>query len=302
MIRDILRRRKNTHFLASEIDNGESGSSRFHVIPAPLEKSVSYGRGTAGGPSAILQASNQLELLTHGFDPSAWGIHTQPALSPRISVKRFLSELEERTRHALEQGAIPVTLGGEHALSFAPIAACARWFPEEIGVIQFDAHADLRTAYEGNPYSHASVMQRVARELDLSIFQVGVRTFCEEEAEFRKEHAVGHIDGPELFSSGRSDIAALIADAFPQGFPDRVYISFDVDVFDASFMPATGTPVPGGLFWNETIELLRSLAESFTIIGFDIVELSPIRDLPYCDFAAAQLAYDLMGFISPASR
>ncbi|MDA3835394.1 MAG: agmatinase family protein [Spirochaetales bacterium] len=290
------------HFLSSELCNGDPKSSRFHIIPAPLEKSVSYGIGTSLGPSAILAAYEQLELLSSESYPHHSGIHTQDPVDPDLRTPDFLLELENRALFALKQGAVPITLGGEHTVSFAPISACVKEYGEPIGVIQFDAHADLRRNFQGSPYSHASVMLRAVEELNVSLFQIAVRAFCEEEKNFRLLHQVGALDAPvlhkELRTLGKVDILPRIEQAFPSGFPKKIYISFDVDGFDASFMPATGTPVPGGLFWPETISILQELASVFTIVGLDVVELAPISYLPYCNFAAAQLVYDIMGFIS----
>ncbi|MGM0432824.1 MAG: agmatinase [Spirochaetota bacterium] len=289
------------HFLASEIENGNPETSRFHIIPAPLEKTVSYGGGTGNGPEAILKASQQLEVLTHGRNPSQFGIHTQQPIDSVQASHEFLEALEKRAAYALQCGAKPVTIGGEHALSFAPIAACSKHSRERIGIIQFDAHADLRKAYQGDAYSHASVMQRATDELGLPLFQIGVRAVCEEEVHLRTQKGVGFLDAPELHrelrTTGTVDIVSRIHAMLPDTFPEKVYISFDVDVFDASFLPATGTPVPGGLFWPETIEILSAISNTFSIVGFDVVELAPIAMLPYCDFATSQLVYDIMGLI-----
>ncbi|MCF7933790.1 MAG: agmatinase [Spirochaetia bacterium] len=287
-------------FLASEIPNGPVDRSRFHIIPAPLERSVSYGGGTARGPEAILRASDQLEVLTGGKDPSTGGIHTQRMIDPQLETAAFLAELEGRTSAALDHHAIPVTLGGEHTVSFAPIAACCRT-TGSLGVIQFDAHADLRKAYEGNRYSHASVMQRVTDELQLPIFQLGVRALCEQEVSFRLEHDIHHVDGDRLYRMRQTfgeQFAQQVLSCIPDDFPNDIYITIDVDAFDPSFMPATGTPVPGGVSWYDMAQLLQLICSRYTLRGFDVVELAPIEHLPYCDFSAAQLIYDIMGYCS----
>lgn len=291
------------HFLASEIKNGTPEASRFHVIPAPLEKTVSYGAGTHRGPGAVLEASKQLEVLTHGKDPSQSGIHTQQPIDPAQSSQDFLETLYERVTYALQCRAVPVTIGGEHSLSFGPIAACSNQSDGEIGIIQFDAHADLRRSYQGDVYSHASVMQRVTDELGLPLFQIGVRSLCEEEIQYRGDRGIGFLDARELHrelrATGSVDIISRIHTAFPGGFPRNVYVTFDVDAFDASFLPATGTPAPGGLFWPETFEMLSAISACFSVVGFDVVELAPIPSLVYCDFAVSQLVYDIMGLICP---
>jgi agmatinase len=288
------------HFHYGEIANGDPQDSRFHVIPAPLEKSVSYMGGTQAGPEAILEASGQLELCTGERNPAALGIHTQEAVDASLCSADFLDQLQKQCAYALSCNAVPAVIGGEHSLSFAPIAALAAYLNEPFGIIQFDAHADLRTAYQNNRYSHASVMQRCVEELGLPLFQIAVRAMGEEEHEFRKHHRIGYIDAPRLHRQLRSsngfDVVQEISSQFHGTFPETVYITFDVDGFDSSFFPATGTPVPGGLFWPETQEMLSRISQNFTIAGFDVVEHSPSHYLRYCDFTAAQLVYDLMGY------
>lgn len=289
------------HFHYGETANGDPQNSRFHVIPAPLEKSVSYMSGTQAGPEAILEASGQLELLTGEKNPAALGIHTQEPVDASLCSADFLDQLQKQCAYALSCGAVPAVIGGEHSLSFAPIAALASHLDTPLGIIQFDAHADLRRAYQSNRFSHASVMQRCVEELGLPLFQIAVRAMGAEEHVFRTQHRIGYIDAhrlhQQLRSQGNVDIFQEISSQFQGTFPETVYITFDVDGFDSSFFPATGTPVPGGLFWPETQDMLSQISRHFTIAGFDVVEHSPSDYLRYCDFTAAQLMYDLMGYV-----
>jgi agmatinase len=266
-----------------------------------MEKSVSYMTGTLAGPEAVIAASGQLELLTGGRNPAALGIHTQQPVDASLCAQEFLDQLQKQCAYALSCGAVPAVIGGEHSLSFAPIAALASHLDTPVGIIQFDAHADLRRAYRNNRYSHASVMQRCVEELGLPLFQIAVRAMAEEEHEFRTRHAVGYVDAPrvhqQLRSGGSVDIVREISAQFHGSFPETVYITFDVDGFDSSFFPATGTPVPGGIFWPETQDMLSQISRHFTIAGFDVVEHAPSYYLRYCDFTAAQLVYDLMGYV-----
>jgi agmatinase len=163
-----------------------------------------------------------------------------------------------------------------------------------IGVIQFDAHADLRETYEGTPYSHACVMRRVS-ELGIPFLQLGVRALSPAEAEFRKSAGIQHCDAEAL---ARTIPARLL----PRSFPRDVYITFDVDALDPGIMPATGTPEPGGLQWWQTMELLRRVSKGRRIVGFDVVELAPVRGLHGPDFTAARLAYNLMGIAAAGPR
>ncbi len=285
-------------FLSSEIPNAEPEQARFHVIPVPFGESVSYGTGTEFGPAGIIAASNQLELQSLKCGGIIDSIHTWDMISRMQweSVADYLQRLQSVVMISLGQGAVPVVLGGEHSISFAPIAACAEQFGN-FGVVQFDAHADLRREYEGSRFSHACVMRRVADELDIPIVQLGIRSMCAEEKNFVAAHSVRQYSGEELYrrcDPGRNLI--------PDTFPDNIYVTFDVDAFDPATMPATGTPVPGGIDWYQAMDLLRGIASRRRIVGFDVVELSPIASLHFCEFTAAQLAYNLMGMIQESAQ
>ena len=270
-------------FLASEIPDLPPDSCRFHVIPAPYEKSVSYGSGTAQGPAAILQASEQLEAFDGVDCPCRHGIHTQqPATS--------LEAIETACRETLKHHHIPVMLGGEHTISVGAFRALAK-LPEPVGIIQFDAHADLRAAYEGSPLSHACVMHH-ALELNIPFIQLGVRALSPPEVQLRKQHDILHYDGYDIGRNG------LPTDWIPADFPQRVYVTIDIDALDTAIMPATGTPEPGGLTWWQLDHLLRDITAQRQVIGFDCVELAPIPNLHAADFTAARLIYNFMGMIN----
>lgn len=274
-------------FLESDVPAAPREKARFEIIPAPYEKSVSYGHGTARGPEALLEASQQLEVFDGHGCPAEAGIYTGPAVNCKGSAGAVLARIEERTRQALQGKRIPIVLGGEHTVSLGPIRALAAG--ETFGVVQFDAHADLRNAYEGNSFSHACVMRRVAEEFDVPILQIGCRAYCREEAEFRKQRGIACLDAEPLMMDG------IPLRVLPAGFPKLLYITFDVDAFDPAIMPGTGTPVPGGLFWYDVVRLLRKITAGRTIAGFDVVELAPLAGSPISEFTAARLAYSLMG-------
>lgn len=279
-------------FLASELSEAErSEGARFHVLPVPLERTVSYGAGTEGGPLAILRASQELERICPGGEggyeePARHGVRTLPPHPCEGSIAEVLAALRDRARGVAAGEHVPVVLGGEHSLTWAA-AMGVRDARGAIGVVQIDAHADLRVAYGGEPHSHASVMHLLASE-GVPIAQAGVRALCQAERDAREAFGVRHWDGHPL---ARGTAGPL---ALPEGFPQDLYVTFDVDGLDPSLMPATGTPVPGGLGFEAALEVVERLAAGRRIVGLDVVELAPHPAHPQCDFAAAQLAYRLM--------
>jgi agmatinase len=277
-------------FLGSERENTPADRAFFHVIPAPLEQSVSYGRGTKHGPSAILTASQQLELFDGHSVPADRGIHTARPVNCRGSVAAVLARIERACAAALERAAVPVVLGGEHTVTCG-VAPALQSHCGGIGIVQFDAHADLRDSYEGDPYSHATVMKRLL-DRDIPIFQLGVRSMSPGEHELRQHRGIGHYDADMLASQG------LPRNVLPADFPEKVYITFDIDAFSPALVPATGTPEPGGLEWYAAMGLLEKICREKTIVGFDVVELAPRPGLHAADFTAARLVYNIMGMIT----
>jgi len=284
-------------FLASEFDPAPPERALFHVIPAPLEATASFGAGAAHGPAAILEASQQLETLCQHADgstsaPGAMGIHTVFPVDCSLPLEAVVEDIEVAVGRALSTGAVPVLLGGEHTVTMGALRALAHR-AKPVGVIQFDAHADLRDTYQDTPYSHACVMRR-ALDLDLHIFQIGVRSLSPEEDALRREHAIPGMDAHDLHrleAQGRPLPDPLL----PEDFPQDIYVTFDVDGLDPSVIPATGTPEPGGLSWWQAMDLLDAVAKGRRIVGLDVVELAPPLGPPYAAFAAARLAYNMMG-------
>ena len=272
-------------FLATEIPDLPKDQCLFQVIPAPYEQTVSYGSGTALGPAAILAASSQLEAYDGISCPCEHGIYTREQATSLEAIGQAVTEVSGA-------GQIPIVLGGEHTVSTAAIAALHKQ-GKRFGVIHFDAHGDLRDHYQGNPMSHACVMRR-ALDLGLPIFQIGVRALSRDEAKLRRELTIPHLDAAEIAKKGiRTE---LVSEYFPD--MDTVYVTFDVDCLDPGIMPATGTPEPGGLSWWQAMDCLQQITASCRIIGFDVVELAPIKGVHAPDFLAARLIYNLMGMIS----
>jgi len=280
-------------FLESEIPALAPEAARFHVLPVPYEKTVSYGAGTAKGPAAIISASSQLERWDGASDPAAEGIYTWPAIDCSAPAPQVIEAIAGAVARILALGKMPVVLGGEHTVTGGVIRGYLDAGARDFGVVQIDAHADLRDAYEGDPLSHASVMRRVV-EAGVPLVQLGNRAYCAEERDARARYKVHAIDADRLVPQGIRDIT------LPADFPPQVFFTLDVDGIDPSVLPATGTPVPGGLGWYQTLGLFESVARQRRIIGFDILEFAPIAGFHAYDFAAALLVYKLMGIVQRA--
>ena len=273
-------------FLALDVPPAPPEQARFEIIPVPLELGVSYGRGTASGPDKLLEASLHLESYDGAGVPAYAGIYTGPAVDCDSDTATVLQQVAARVRAALAGRRVPIVIGGEHTVTLGAVQAFAAQ-GEPFGVVQFDAHADLRDQYEGNSFSHACVMRRVI-ELDVPIFQIGVRSLSVGEAGFRQARAIPFYDAETLAQPDRPRFA------LPPDFPARIYLTFDVDAFDPAVLPGTGTPEPGGLFWYDALRLIDQVLEGRSLIGFDVVELAPIPGSQVSEFTAAKLAYCLM--------
>jgi agmatinase len=281
-------------FFESEIPPLKPEAARFHVVPVPYEKTVSYGHGTAEGPGAIIEASSQLERFDGTSDPGKEGIYTWPAVDCSGKPEQVIDLIARNVEKILKLKKLPVVLGGEHTVTWGVIKGYLDAGIKDFGVVQIDAHADLRDAYEGDKYSHASVMRRVV-EAGVPLVQLGNRAYCEEEVEARRKHKVVAFDANKLVPKSVSAIR------LPAKFPSKVFFTLDVDGMDPSVLPATGTPVPGGLGWYQTLGLFESVARQRRIIGFDIMEFAPIPNFHAFDFAAAMLTYKLMGIVQRAA-
>ena len=282
---------KFPHFLGSEIKQASPDKAFFHILPIPYEASVSYGGGTKLGPSSILEASWQLETWDGYSKPCDRGLFTHPPTEIHNDATQTMSNIAKDIQKIVELQKFPVAIGGEHSITYGVIQGLLNAGVKDIGVVQIDAHADLRHAYENNIYSHASVMKRVV-ELDIPIFQLGIRAYCEEEIEARNQYDVKYIDAEELVTKNIQQIT------LPENFPTNIFFTLDVDGIDPSVFPSTGTPVPGGLGWYQTLSLFESVVKQRNIIGFDITEFSPITGFHAYEFSAALLMYKMMGIVA----
>ncbi len=283
---------KSRNFLGIEKKYSSYENSEIVIVSAPYEKTVSYGKGAKNGPKEILKASHYVEFYDEETKCELCferGIATLPQLSlDKLSPKKALDKIYKSVKQNVENGKFVVTLGGEHTISQAPIKAHAEKF-ENFSVLQFDAHSDLRDTYEGTKYSHACVMAHVA-EFTTEIVQVGIRAQDISEAEFIKENKIKTFYARDIYGSKNWMKTAL------KNLNENVYVTFDVDAFDPSLLPATGTPEPGGLFWDETMDFLKLVGKERNIVGFDVVELAPSKAHPASNFIAAKLVYKILNY------
>ncbi len=260
------------------------------VLPVPYEATVSYMGGTRFGPRGLLHASRYLELYDHELDvePYKVGVHTLPELMlSGAGPEKALSELRQAFDGLIDAGKFAIMLGGEHSVSGPPIGAHATHEQGRLSVLQLDAHSDLRVEYEGTPYSHACVMHRVHEQVD--IVPVGIRSLTADERAHMSAQGIEPIFGYELEQSGWQQRAL-------DQLGEDVYITIDVDYFDPSIMPSTGTPEPGGGSWYPTLELLEAVFREKRVVGCDVVELAPIPGIVAPDVLAAKLVYKLVAF------
>jgi len=277
------------NFLGLEEKYSSFENSKVAIIPVPYETSTSYMGGTKNGPNAIIEASQYVELYDEQTEREVYkeGIYTAEPIKFENNVENDFPLITETFYKILEQGKFAIGLGGEHSVSF-PIYKAFQQKIDNISVLQLDAHSDLRESYEGSIYSHASVMKRIYG-LTKNIVQVGIRSQCVEEADFIKENKINTFYAHSIKKKG-------FTDSIINALTDNVFITIDVDYFDPSIIPATGTPEPGGFFWDETLEFLKNVFTEKNVVGFDVVELSPINGLVHPDFTIAKLIYKLIGY------
>ena len=286
----------NDNFLALEEENSNFENSKIAIVSAPYEHTVSYGGGTKYGPEAIIKASQFVEFYDEEFDRELCfeqGICTiEPIDFDGKANKEALDMIYDQVKELLAKDKFVITLGGEHTISSAPIKAHHEKYPN-MSVLQFDAHSDFRDTYEGSKYSHASIMARVAEFFpNDKITQVGIRAQCIQEANFIKVNKVNTFYANAIRRGVHGqDWQQSVVDTLS----DEVYITFDVDYFDPSIMPATGTPEPDGFQYHETLDLLRKIkASGKRVIGFDVVELAPMEGLSHPDILTASLIYKML--------
>jgi agmatinase len=265
-------------------------AAKVLIWPVPFEKTVSYGVGTKDGPQAIIDASRNMELFDEevGGETARIGIHTLPAIYAERESEEMMRVLREEAERLLKLGKFLCMLGGEHSISAPVIKAHKELYPN-LSVLQIDAHADLRDQYDGTPHSHASIMRRVTEFCPA--VQVGIRSLSADEA-----RAIPSLPTRVFYAKDIVGHTEWIQDAV-ESLSEDVYLTIDVDGFDPSLIPTTGTPEPGGLMWYDVVSLIRETAAKKRIVGMDVTELSTAPGNNSPSFLTAKLIYKTLGYI-----
>ena len=275
------------------IDAELSRSPQVIVVPFGLEKTVSYGGGTKNGPKEIIKASHQVELFDEELNKEPYkeiGIKTLKPFLIKNKIKSALDQLSKINEDILSNDKFPLVFGGEHSITPGSIKPFVKKY-DEITLLHFDAHADLRESYQGEKFSHASAIKRCLDYKNLKVVSFGIRNLSKEEMDFYNNNR----DRIEIFwgkDKQTWDLSQL--DKFFKN--KNVYITFDVDGFDASIMPATGTPEPGGMLWEDVLPIIKKVCQISNVVGADINELAPIKNFDSYNFLVAKLAYKIISY------
>ena len=291
MIKELEFLKNKDGFLG--IDNKAKFKEKVVVVPFGLEKTVSYGGGTKNGPKEIIKASHQVELYDEelNYEPhKKIGIKTLKPFKIDKNINKALKKISLINENILKKKKFPLVLGGEHSITPGCIIPFTKKF-KNICLLHFDAHADLRESYLGEKYSHASAIRRCLDYKNVSLISFGIRNISEGEIPFLKKNS------KRINIFWAKDKKKWNLNTFKKMIKNKtVYLTFDVDGFDSSIMPATGTPEPGGLFWNESLEIIKIAAKNSNIVGADINELSPIKGFNSYNFLVAKLAYKILAY------
>ena len=275
------------------IENKFSFKEKVVIIPFGLEKTVSYGGGTKKGPKEIIKASHQVELYDEELNCEPYkkiGIKTLKPFKIDNNIKKALKKISDINHKILEKNLFPMTFGGEHSITPGCILPFTKKF-KKICLLHFDAHADLRESYNNEKYSHASAIKRCLDYKNVSIISFGIRNISKNEIPILKKNS------KRINIFWAKDKSRWNMNKFKKLIKNKtVYITFDVDGLDSSIMPATGTPEPGGLFWDETLNIIKIACKNSNIVGADINELAPIKGFNSYNFLVAKLAYKILSY------
>tara|TARA_B100002052_G_C15852109_1_gene585608 strand:- start:515 stop:1396 length:882 start_codon:yes stop_codon:yes gene_type:complete len=263
------------------------------IVPFGLEKTVSYGGGTKNGPKEIIKASHQVELYDEELKTEPYktiGIKTLKPFPIKKNIKKAVEQLSKINEKIILKKKFPLVLGGEHSITPGAIAPFAKKH-KELFLLHFDAHADLREHYKGEKLSHASAIKRCLDFKNVKVVSFGIRNLSLEEMKFYKKNTnrIKIFWGKDKKNWNLKKLSSIFK-------KKNVYITFDVDGFDASIMPATGTPEPGGLLWEEVLPIIKNVCKCSNIVGADINELAPIKNFDSYNFLVAKLAYKILAY------
>jgi len=263
------------------------------VVPFGLEKTVSYGGGTKNGPKEIIKASHQVELFDEELKKEPYkeiGIKTLKPFPIKNKISSALDQLSKINEEIILKNKFPIIFGGEHSITPGSIRPFVKKY-NEITLLHFDAHADLRESYNGEKFSHASAIKRCLDFKNVKVVSFGIRNLSQPEMNFYENNR----NRIEIFWG--KDKKEWKLDRLESIFKDKnVYITFDVDGFDSSIMPATGTPEPGGLLWEDVLPIIKKVCQISNIVGADISELAPIKNFDSYNFLVAKLAYKILAY------
>ena len=275
------------------VDNKFNFREKVVVIPFGLEKTVSYGGGTKNGPKEIIKASHQVELYDEELNCEPYkkiGIKTLKPFKIDTNIKKALKQISHINSKIINNKLFPMTFGGEHSITPGCIVPFVKKY-KKLFLLHFDAHADLRESYNGEKFSHASAIKRCLDYKNVSLVSFGIRNISQSEIPFLKKNS----SRIKIFWA--KDKLKWNLKKFKQIIKNQtVYLTFDVDGLDSSIMPATGTPEPGGLFWDETLKIIKIAAKYSNIVGADINELAPIKGFNSYNFLVAKLAYKILSY------
>ena len=286
---DYLAQKKG--FLGYEADT--KIKNKVVVIPFGLEKSVSYGRGTKNGPKEIIKASHQVELFDEELNKEPYkeiGIKTLKSFPIKKNLKLAIDQLGKINEKIISDNKFPLVLGGEHSITPGSIKPFTKKYKELI-LLHFDAHADLREEYNYEKFSHACAIKRCLDFKNVKVVSIGIRNLSISEMKFynNNKKRIKIFWGKDKYKWNLKKITNMFLNK-------NVYITFDVDVFDSSIMPATGTPEPGGLHWEDVIPIIRDVCKKANVVGADINELAPIKNFDSYNFLVAKLAYKILSY------
>tara|TARA_B100000401_G_scaffold363964_1_gene261913 strand:+ start:1025 stop:1954 length:930 start_codon:yes stop_codon:yes gene_type:complete len=275
------------------VDNKFNFKEKVIIVPFGLEKTVSYGKGTKNGPKEIIKASHQVELYDEEFNCEPYkkiGIKTLKPFKIDKDITKALKKMSNINKVILDKKLFPMTLGGEHSITPGCIDPFVKKY-KKICLLHFDAHADLRNSYNGEKFSHASAIRRCLDYKNVSLISFGIRNISQSEIPFLKKNK------SRINIFWAKDKAFWNLNKFKKLIKNKIiYLTFDVDSLDSSIMPATGTPEPGGLLWDETLNILKIAAKNSNIVGADINELAPIKGFNSYNFLVAKLAYKIISY------